>query len=103
MNRTVPYTTHTGLQIGVYWRPAYRAPEVSEDAERLQLALLQSHKPPSCKADACQQGAKPCATPDQCQHTEDAADTALGVVLWLIGAACAVLAAIGIAQTWPAP
>ena len=103
MSRTVPYTTHAGLKIGVYWRPAYRATEVSDDAERLQTALLQSHRPPSCKADACQQGAKPCATPDQCQRTDDATDAALGVVLWLVGAACAVLAAIGIAQTWPAP
>ena len=90
MSRTVPYTTHAGLKIGVYWRPVYRAPEVSADAERLQLALLQSHKRPACKLDAC-------------QRTEDATDAALGVALWLVGAACAVLAAIGIAQTWPAP
>ena len=103
MSRTVPYTTHAGLKIGVYWRPVYRAPEVSEDAERLQLALLQSHKRPACKLDACQQGAKPCAAPDQCQRTEDAADSALGLSLWLAGAACAALAAVTIAQSWPAP
>lgn len=104
MSRTVPYTTHAGLKIGVYWRPVYRAPEVSADAERLQTALLQSRKTrPACKLDACQQGAQPCTAPDQCQRTKDAADTALGVVLWLVGAACAVLAAIGIAKAWLAP
>lgn len=100
MSRTVPYTTHAGLQIGA----CTGAPEVSADAERLQTALLQSRKTrPACKLDACQQGAQPCAAPDQCQRTKDAADTALGVALWLVGAACAVLAAIGIATAWPAP
>lgn len=103
MNHTVPYTTHAGLKIGVYWRPVYRAPEVSEDAERLQLALLRSEqKRPACKLDACQEIAITCTAPDQCKRA-DAADSALGLSLWLAGAACAALAAVTIAQSWPAP
>ena len=102
MSRTVPYTTHAGLKIGVYWRPVYRAPEVSEDAERLQAALLARQGRPSCRLDECRQGAMPCPQPDQCQ-AKDAKDRAIGALFWAVGAVCAVLSYIAISHFWPAP
>lgn len=43
--RVPPYTTKTGLQIGVFYEPQRQHTVLSADMERLQTALLHKGKP----------------------------------------------------------
>lgn len=43
--RVPPYTTKTGVQIGVFYEPPRQHTVLSADMERLQIALLRKPQP----------------------------------------------------------